>query len=135
VSEGNGTRVTAEDLDDGEPVVRVIKDDYNLVTDVDCEVTGIQVYPGTGTHVITVRNVGGKRLGRLRQGPGGLPGAGHYRGALKRGNRGAAAGGTVNHAGVGGPAFDDRRAVRTEVFAVRRRAAGGAPGVFDGLPA
>lgn len=62
MSDGNGTRVTAESLDgEDELLVRVIKDDYNLVTDGDCEVTGIQVYPGTGTHVITVRNVGGKR--------------------------------------------------------------------------
>ena len=61
MSDGSGTRVTAESLDTGERQARVIKDDYNLVTDGDCEVAGIQVYPGTGTHVITVRNVGGKR--------------------------------------------------------------------------
>ena len=72
MSDGNGTRVTAQSLDDGEdPVTRVIKDDYNLVTDGDCYVSGIQVYPGTGTHVITVRNAGGTRSGRR-----GAPGAG-----------------------------------------------------------
>jgi hypothetical protein len=61
VSDGGGTRVTAESLDDGGREVRVIKDDYNLIADGDRYVAGIQVYPGTGTHVITVRNVGGKR--------------------------------------------------------------------------
>jgi hypothetical protein len=86
VSDGSGTRVTAENLDDDEErVTRVVKDDYSLTTDGDCYVAGIQVYPGTGTHVITVRNVGGKRSGRCRQGPGGLPGRGQYRGALERG--------------------------------------------------
>lgn len=64
MSEGNGTRVTAESLDGGDdPVTRVIKDDYSLVADGDCYVSGIRVYPGTGTHVITVRNAGGKRPG------------------------------------------------------------------------
>jgi hypothetical protein len=63
VSDGNGTRVTTESLDDGDDgrESRVIKDDYNLVTDGDCFVAGIQTYPKTGTHVITVKNVGGKR--------------------------------------------------------------------------
>ncbi len=61
MSGGNGTKVTVEDVGSGESASRVIKDDYNLVTDGDCFVSGIQVYPESGTHVITIKNVGGKR--------------------------------------------------------------------------
>ena len=64
MSDGNGTRVTAEDTGTGDTETRLIKDDYNLVTDGDCYVAGIQSYPKSGTHVITIRNVGGKRLSR-----------------------------------------------------------------------
>ena len=60
MSDGEGTRVTAQALDGGEPESRVIKDDYNLVTDGDCYVDHIQVHMN-GTHVITVKNVGGAR--------------------------------------------------------------------------
>jgi hypothetical protein len=49
VSDGSGTRVTAESVDDP----------GDLVTDGDCYVAGIQVYAKSGTHVITVKNVGG----------------------------------------------------------------------------
>lgn len=56
----HGTRVTAQALDGGEPETRVIADDYNLVTDGECFVDHIQVY-ANGTHVITIKNVGGKR--------------------------------------------------------------------------
>jgi hypothetical protein len=61
VSDGNGTRVTAEDVDSGQQESRVIKDDYNLVTDGDCYVANIRAYPKSGTHMITIRNVGGQR--------------------------------------------------------------------------
>lgn len=56
-----GTEVTSRDLDAGQSQTVTIKDDYVLVTDGDCTVTGVQSYPESGTHVITVRNVGGKR--------------------------------------------------------------------------
>jgi len=61
MSEGSGTKVTAEDIDNGESVSRVIKDDYSLVTDGDCFVSSIQIYPKAGTHIITIKNAGGKR--------------------------------------------------------------------------
>lgn len=62
MSDGNGTRVTAQSVDNpAETESRVIKDDYNLICDGDCYISGIQAYPKSGTHVITVKNVGGKR--------------------------------------------------------------------------
>jgi hypothetical protein len=60
VSDGKGTKVTAESLDDGKTESRVIKDEYNLVTDGDCYVYHVQAYKN-GTHVITIKNVGGAR--------------------------------------------------------------------------
>lgn len=60
MSDGNGTKVTAESLDDGGTESRIIHDDYNLVTDGDCYVHHIATY-ANGTHVITVKNVGGTR--------------------------------------------------------------------------
>jgi hypothetical protein len=57
-----GTRVTAQSLDDPDDTEsQDIKDNYCLTTDGDCFVSGVQVYPKSGTHVITVKNVGGKR--------------------------------------------------------------------------
>lgn len=59
---GGGTRVTAQGVDDpADTESRVIKDDYNLVTDGDCYVANVQVYPESRTHVITVKNVGAHR--------------------------------------------------------------------------
>ena len=60
MSDGNGTKVTAERLDNGETETRVIHDDYNLITDGDCHVSHIATY-ANGTHVITIKNVGGAR--------------------------------------------------------------------------
>lgn len=60
MSDGNGTKVTAESLDDGTAESRVIHDDYNLVTDGDCYVSHVTRY-ANGTHVIAIRNVGGAR--------------------------------------------------------------------------
>jgi len=60
VSDGNGTKVTAESLDGEGSESCVIKDDYNLITDGDCYVHNIQVHVN-GTHVITIKNVGGAR--------------------------------------------------------------------------
>lgn len=61
MSDSNGTKVTLEELDTGATQSCVIKDDYSLTVDGDCYVSGIQAYPKSGTHVITVKNVGGKR--------------------------------------------------------------------------
>ena len=62
MSAGNGTEVTAIALDDPSVTAsKVIKDDYSLVCDGDCYVAGIQTYPKSGTHVITIKNVGGAR--------------------------------------------------------------------------
>jgi hypothetical protein len=61
VSGGSGTEVTARDIDSGEQQTRVIKDDYNLVTDGDCVVANVMTYPKSRTHVITIKNVGGTR--------------------------------------------------------------------------
>jgi len=61
VSGGSGTEVTARDIDTGEQQARVMKDDYSLITDGDCYVAHIAAYPKSGTHVITVKNVGGAR--------------------------------------------------------------------------
>ena len=61
MSAGKGTKVTAESLDDGTSESVVLKDDYNLVTDGDCYVANVQVYRKSGTHVITIKNVGGAR--------------------------------------------------------------------------
>jgi hypothetical protein len=61
MSEGNGTRVTAQDLDDDSATdSRVIKDSYSIVTDGDCYVHHVQAYPKSGTHVITVKGIDGK---------------------------------------------------------------------------
>lgn len=61
MSDGRGTRVTAQDLDGGEPESVVIKDDYSLTVDGDCYVHHVAAYPKSGTHVITIKNVGGAR--------------------------------------------------------------------------
>lgn len=61
MSDGSGTEVTARDIDSGEQRAATIKDDYNLVTDGDCYVAHIATYPKSGTHVITIKNVGGAR--------------------------------------------------------------------------
>lgn len=60
MSDGKGTKVTAEDLDSGDTEIRVIHDNYVLVTDGDCHLAGVQKHED-GTHVITVRNAGGAR--------------------------------------------------------------------------
>ena len=61
MSDGSGTRVTAEDVDTGASQTCVFKDDYCLTVDGDCYVASLQTYPKSGTHVIVVKNVGGKR--------------------------------------------------------------------------
>jgi len=60
-SDSRGTRVTATEVDHPEITgSHVIKDDYCLTADGECYVSGIQVYPATGTHIITIRNVARK---------------------------------------------------------------------------
>jgi hypothetical protein len=54
----NGIRVTAEDLETGEKETQEITDDYVIITAGSCYVDGIQTYPGTGTHVLTVKRTG-----------------------------------------------------------------------------
>ena len=54
MSTEHGTEVTAKDLSSGENNSVVIRDNYVLITDGDCQVTYTQV-SGT-THVITVKN-------------------------------------------------------------------------------
>lgn len=62
MSAGSGTKVTAQEVDHPEQSEsQIIRDDYCLTVDGDCFVSGIQVYPKAGTHVITVKNVGGAR--------------------------------------------------------------------------
>ena len=56
--DSHGTRVTATDVDHPEIIDSlVIKDDYCLVVDGECYVSAIQIYPATGTRIITIRNV------------------------------------------------------------------------------
>ena len=61
MSGGSGTRVTAESIDDGDRQSVIIHDDYSLTCDGDCYVANVQAYPKSGTHVITIKNVGGAR--------------------------------------------------------------------------
>lgn len=59
---GQGTRVTAQSLDDpSDSQSADIRDNYNIVCDGECFISGIQVYPKSGTHVVTIKNVGGAR--------------------------------------------------------------------------
>ena len=59
--DSRGTRVTATEVDHPEITEsQVIKDDYCLTVDGECYVSGIQVYPATGTHIITIKNVARK---------------------------------------------------------------------------
>lgn len=51
----SGTRITCEDVDTGESEAKVIENDWLVICDGDRYVDGIQVYPGTGTAVITVK--------------------------------------------------------------------------------
>lgn len=45
----------------GKSETHTIENDYILVTAGTCRRVGVQMYPKTGTHVITVKNVGGRR--------------------------------------------------------------------------
>jgi hypothetical protein len=54
-------RITVEDLvDGGTESVEVPAGDYFIVCTEPCHETGVQVFPGRGTHVITVK-------GRIQQ--------------------------------------------------------------------
>lgn len=50
-----GIRVTVEDLITGETQSREIRDDYVLVVAGSCYVEKTMAYPGTGTHVVTIK--------------------------------------------------------------------------------
>lgn len=56
-----GIKVTVEDLETGETESAVIWDDYLLITAGSCHRTSVQSYPKSGTHVVTVKGIGGKR--------------------------------------------------------------------------
>jgi len=59
--DSRGTRVTATEVDHPEITEsRVIKDDYCIIVDGECYISGIQVYPATGTHIITISKVARK---------------------------------------------------------------------------
>jgi hypothetical protein len=51
-----GTRVTAEDIAEGNDGQVEIKDNYVLITDGECQVTHMQRH-ANGTHVITIKGV------------------------------------------------------------------------------
>ncbi len=48
-------RVTVEDLLTGDTESQEISDDYVIVAAGTCRVAGVQAYPKSGTHVITVK--------------------------------------------------------------------------------
>ena len=54
MSEHPGTRVTCEDLETGESDSAVVRNNWMVVTDGDCEVTSEQHY-GNGTSVLTIK--------------------------------------------------------------------------------
>jgi hypothetical protein len=49
--------VTVRDTESGEFETATIENDYMIICAGTAEVTGTQVYPGKGTHVLTVRGV------------------------------------------------------------------------------
>lgn len=51
-------RVTVLDTESGETSTEEIEDNYILVTAGSCYRDGVQVYPKTGTHVVTVKGIG-----------------------------------------------------------------------------
>lgn len=53
--ESAGTRVVCTDLVAGESEEAVIRDDYVVITDGDRYVDGLQVYPKSGTVVVTIK--------------------------------------------------------------------------------
>lgn len=53
-------RVTVEDLITGETQSREIRDDYVLVVAGQCYVDKTMTYPGTGTHVVTIKGRQGR---------------------------------------------------------------------------
>lgn len=51
----SGTRVVATDLATGESEEQVVRDDYVVVTDGDRYVDSVQLYPKSGTAVVTIK--------------------------------------------------------------------------------
>lgn len=54
---GKGIEITVRDLETGEAETEVIENDYFLVTAGSCRVTSTQLYPKSGTHVLTIKGV------------------------------------------------------------------------------
>ena len=51
----SGTEVTCRDVDTGESETQRIENDYLVVCDGNRYIDGVQAYPGTGTHIITIK--------------------------------------------------------------------------------
>jgi hypothetical protein len=52
-------RVTVLDTESGDTSTAEIENNYIVVTAGTCEVTGRQVYPAKGTHVLTIKGATG----------------------------------------------------------------------------
>lgn len=64
-NEGKGFRVTVEDLETGEKsAMHVHPGDYVLIPFEPCHRAGVQAYPKSGTHVITIKGYGPTAPGR-----------------------------------------------------------------------
>jgi hypothetical protein len=66
-----GFRVTIEDLEAGtKETMLVPNNDYYLLATGSCFVANTQVYPKSGTHVLTIKGRGGKRAPSTTDGGG-----------------------------------------------------------------
>lgn len=54
-SDDFGIRVTVTDLATGETETHELWNDYVLITAGSCELANVQSYPGTGTHMLTIK--------------------------------------------------------------------------------
>lgn len=61
-----GVRVTVTDLATGETETHELWNDYVLVAAGSCELTNTQLYPTSGTHVLTVKGVNGRKAANGR---------------------------------------------------------------------
>lgn len=52
-----GIEITVRDLETGEVETKVIENDYALVTAGTCHLAHTQLYPKSGTHVLTLKGV------------------------------------------------------------------------------
>jgi hypothetical protein len=58
-----GIRVTVTDLETGESQSAEITDNYVLICAGSAYRSGVQVFPKAGTHVVTIKGVGGESRG------------------------------------------------------------------------